>query len=407
MQSTGKMHVSQMSGQTVGEGRYRLQVKLGSGNFGTVYRAEELLNGSTVREVALKLFSPDATRLGNVEGMLQDCSLPATILASPAPLEHKRHFVQIYGFGKLSTPAGECAYVAMELIRGGTTLETIMKQQRHADVFPREAEIIGLMQQFFTALALAHKAGVLHRDIKGANVMLENGVVRVMDFGMGAYLNKPDAPLQTTMSIYAPENFEGRYAAASDIYQAALMFYEYYTGYQPYEEKFGGGDMIAERKKRLDFVYRPGSSFKGVNASPLLDAILSRCLAYTEEARFRSAQEVLAALEKTDLCSTLEQAAALGDYALAQTLFEQAMAHPDLDDPRRVRCLRALAKAHADREQLDAALELLKQAFTLAEQRGIFFHLPSERNALIDDISLLYLKKGQGGMARIFAQKKK
>ena len=54
------MKVSELSGQLVGDGRYRLLVRLGSGNFGTVYRAEELMNGAFVRETALKLYSPEA-----------------------------------------------------------------------------------------------------------------------------------------------------------------------------------------------------------------------------------------------------------------------------------------------------------------------------------------------------------
>ena len=92
------MNVSELSGQTVGDGRYRLLVRLGNGNFGTVYRAQELMGSQTVREVALKLYSPEATKAGNVEGMLQDCALPARIMASDAPIEHKRHFVSIYSW---------------------------------------------------------------------------------------------------------------------------------------------------------------------------------------------------------------------------------------------------------------------------------------------------------------------
>ena len=84
------MNVSELSGQTVGDGKYRLLIRLGNGNFGTVYRTQEMMGSQIVREVALKLYSPEATKAGNVEGMLQDCALPARIMASDAPIEHKR-----------------------------------------------------------------------------------------------------------------------------------------------------------------------------------------------------------------------------------------------------------------------------------------------------------------------------
>ncbi|MDR3359368.1 MAG: protein kinase, partial [Bifidobacteriaceae bacterium] len=186
-----------ISGAVVGDGKYRLGRKLGAGNFGTVFAADEQLDGHAVRPVALKLFSPEASKLGNVEGMLADCTLPARVLASSAPIEVKRHFAQIYDFGYLETPVGRCAYVAMELIRGAQTLEDVMSRQREAGAFPRSERVLDYMRQFFTALDAAHAAGVLHRDIKGANVMVDRGVLRVMDFGMGAFSERPETALKT------------------------------------------------------------------------------------------------------------------------------------------------------------------------------------------------------------------
>ena len=401
------MNVSELSGQTVGDGRYRLLVRLGNGNFGTVYRAQELMGSQTVREVALKLYSPEATKAGNVEGMLQDCALPARIMASDAPIEHKRHFVSIYSFGKMDTPAGECAYVAMELVRGGDTLEDIIKRCRRAKHFPSESVIVDLMTQFFTALSLAHRENVLHRDIKGANVMVQNGVVRVMDFGMGAYLDRPDTPLKTTMSIYAPENFDGRYTAASDIYQAGRMFYELYTGCAPFVDRFGAGSMLEERRKRLEFVFKPGAAFPGTDPSPRLDEILSNCLKVSELARYQSADEVLHALQGADSAEALRMSLLNEDYTAAEKLAREALAGSRHDDLERIGFLKSLGEALGGQGRFAEALESYTEALETAERTGVFFHTPSKYNEIIDAMCVLYLKNGQAGTARLFAKKKK
>ena len=401
------MNINDLSGQLLEDGKYRLLLRLGGGNFGTVYRAQELMNGSVVREVALKLYKPEAAELGNVEGMLEDCALPAKILASDAPMEQKKHFVPIYSFGKMDTPIGRCPYVSMELIGGGDTLEDIIKRCRRAKRFPDEAAIIDLMRQFFTALSLAHRQGVLHRDIKGANVMLQNGVLRLMDFGMGAYADRPDAALCTTMSIYAPENFDGVYTTASDIYQAGLMFYELYTGFSPFEDRLGGGDMDSERKKRLDFEFKKGAAFGGTDPSPLLDRLLSRCLRFNRDARYSSAEEVLKALDGANTVCAMEQALADGDSRSALEIAESLLAAPRTNDEQRLHCHIVRGKAWAALGDNPRALEAYNAALKLAEYTGAYFHLPGKYNALIDAMCILYLKSGQPGTARLFARKKK
>lgn len=404
------MKVSELAGVVLAD-KYSLQRVLGKGNFGTVYLMHELLDGQLVREAALKLYSPEASRLGNVEGMLADCAFPARIMSSSAPLEVKRHFAQIYDFGHLDTPAGRCAYVSMELIRGAETLEALIERYRHSGRHPRAEMVIDYAQQFFTALAAAHAAGVLHRDIKGANVMIDAGVVRVMDFGMGAFLNQPEAALKTTMSIYAPENFEGRYTAASDIYQAGLMFYELYTGIAPYAshgiEAATPADWLNERRKRMDFVYRPGRSIEGVHYLDVLDAILARCLEYAEIARFGSAQAVLDALFQTDTVATAESALAMGDYRTALQLAERALTNPDTDDDRRVKILRMVAAAHDALGDQEQALERYKEAIALAESSGVLFHNQGAFNDLVDAVVLIYTKRGQAGMARVVSKRRK
>lgn len=404
------MKVSELAG-TVLAGKYSLERALGKGNFGTVYLVRELLDGQVVRESALKLYSPEASRLGDVEGMLADCAFPARIMSSSAPLDVKRHFAQIYDFGSMDTPAGRCAYVSMELIRGAETLEDVIERYRHSGRHPRAEMVIDFATQFFKALAAAHAAGVLHRDIKGANVMIDAGVIRVMDFGMGAYLNQPEAALKTTMSIYAPENFDDRYTAASDVYQAGLMFYELYTGIAPFVSRgidsAAPVDWLNERGKRIDFRYVPGKAIPGVHYSEILDAVLARCLEYAEIARYGSARAVLDALQQADTVSTAESSLATGDNRLALQLAERALANPDTDDEKRVTCLRTLAAAHDALGDQEQALGRYKEAIALAESSGVLFRDTGAFNALVDAAVLIYLKRGQAGMARLMGKKRR
>jgi serine/threonine-protein kinase len=403
----GHTDLSRLAGSDVGEGKYRLGRVLGAGNFGTVFAATEQLDGHAVRDVALKVFSPEASAGGGVEGMLADCTLPAKVLAGDAPVEVKRHFAQIYDFGYLATPLGRCAFVAMELIRGAQTLEDVMRRYAAAGLFPRPDMVLDYMRQFFTALDAAHTAGVLHRDIKGANVMVDQGVLRVMDFGMGAFTSQPGAALKTTMSIFSPENFDGRHSAASDVYQAGLMFYQFYTGVEPFAQRGGEHDSPMERLRRVNFEPRAGRSIPGVRHSEFIDAVLARCLAYTEAARFGSARAVLEAIDRADPTAALDQALAAGQWALVRDLATQALDNPDTEPRRRIAALAALARAHSQAGESTEALARGREAVALAETSGALFHEPSKFNALVDAVVSNYTERGQAGMARLFAKKRK
>jgi serine/threonine-protein kinase len=394
----------QIVGQSIGDGKYLLQKVLGAGNFGTVFLAVEQLNGAAVREVALKCYSPQATAEGNVEGMLADCALPARILGSTAPPDVKRHFAQIYDFGRIDTPVGECAYVSMELIRGAETLDDIMKRNKAAGFFPRPERVLDYMEQFFTALDAAHSAGVLHRDIKGANVMVDNGVLRVMDFGMGSFLTTPNSALKTTNSLYSPENYEGRHTAASDIYQAGLMFYQLYTHIDPFASSaVEFHDTNTERLKRTQFKPLPGAQIDGVHPSTLIDAVLAKCLAYSEFSRYGSAKAVLDALKS----GAGDAADALLDSDPAAALEQAKTALNDPDPGKRIAALRSAALASQALGDDNSALKYLRSAIKDAEETGALFANPSEFNALVDTSRAIYERLGRAGMARIMTKKKR
>lgn len=404
------MSLSELTGSLLGE-KYQLRRELGHGAFGTVFEAREMLNGAVVREVAIKVYSPEASAGSDVDGMLADCSFPARILSSNAPLEVKRHFAQIYDFGFLNTPIGRCAFVAMELIRGAETLQDVIERYRDAGLHPRAELVIDYATQFFTGLAAAHAAGVLHRDIKGPNVMVDDGVIRIMDFGVGARTDQPGAAIKTTRSIMAPENFDGRHTAASDIYQAGLLFYELYTGIAPFVvhgiAAHATDSGPADQLMRVNFHYEPGRRVPGVHYNDRLDAILARCLAFNEMNRFPTAQAVLDALNQTDTLATAESALATGSAQTALESAEQTLANPDTDDARRVAALRIAAQAHAELGREDEALSHYRQALSLAGSSGVLFHDTTTFNAIVDATAEIYTRRGQAGMARLTRKKRR
>ena len=389
------------------EDRYRIDARLGGGNFGTVYRAEELMNGAVVREVALKIYSPEATASGNVEGMFEDCALPAKILASAESLEIKRHFVQIYGWGKLMTEEGECAYVSMELVRGAATLEDLTERYIKTESHPDEAEVLGKMRQFFTALAAAHRAGVLHRDIKGANVMISGGDVKVVDFGMGASM-AAERQLKTTVTIFAPENFNGKYSPASDVYQAGLMFYKYWTGVHPFEGSARnptGDDMLDARQMRIDWRYMRGSEMLGMEPSERIDSILAKCLCFAEGERFASAVEILPSLEERSTMGVIEGAVRSENMDFAEREARQALADPKTVERERVEIHRALGDISVSRGDDAAAVESYIEAYKFAKESGAYFLNKPRGRELIEAICACYERLGKKPLAKLYRKK--
>ena len=165
--------------------------------------------------------------------------------------------------------------------------------------------------------------------------------------------------------------------------------------------------MTRERMKRIEFVYKPGKSIAGCHYSEVLDAVLAKCLEYSEFKRFGSAREVVDALACTDTTASAEQAIELGEIVLAKQLAIQALDNPDTPVEKRIRSLRTLALAEVAEEQLDEALDHYKQALALADSSGAYFHQAQQYNELVDGAVAIYTQRGQAGQARLMTKKRK
>ena len=207
-------------------GRFKLVAMLGQGAMGRVFRAEDTVMG---RHVALKVL-PKSLKKGSVklrpEVLINEARAAAAI-------EHP-NAVQIYEVNQ----AGDVCYVAMELLEGGNLRELV----RAAGPMDLTRACI-LCAEAAEALAAAHAAGVIHRDVKPANLMLSRqGRCKVVDFGL-ARLDEPGdwgsvAESVGTPQFIAPELLSGRPASAqSDIYSLGGTLWYLLTGAAPYRGK--------------------------------------------------------------------------------------------------------------------------------------------------------------------------
>ncbi len=273
-------------GQTLS--RYRLVDKIGEGGMGVVWRA---LDTSLGREVALKLLpddlTQDAERLARLEG-------EARALAA---LNHP-HIVTIHSIEQ----AGDRRFLTMELLPGRPLSELIP-----SDGLP-VAEFLRIACPVVDAIGAAHRRGITHRDLKPRNVMVAEGSVKVLDFGLAQSPSLPtrdelsDEPTRTldahrlagTLAYMAPERLEGQAAdARSDLFSLGVLLYEMATGRRPFE----AGSPAAVISSVLRDAPVPPTRLKPAYPARL-DRVVARCLEKDPRYRWPSAQDLLWELEQ-------------------------------------------------------------------------------------------------------------
>jgi len=272
-----------MIGRTLGH--YRVLEPLGSGGMGVVYRArDERLE----REVALKVLPEDAVAEPTARARLLREARTASSLNHP-------HVCTIYEVGE----DGGQIFVAMELVEGQPLRELI-----GATGLP-VATVIRYGIQIADALAHAHEHGVVHRDLKSANVMItREGRVKVLDFGLARRATGGSGPADATRSLsltetgaivgtphyLSPEVLHGGEADhRSDIWALGVMFHEMAAGTLPFQGQT---------------TFELGAAIMQAAPPPLpasvpagLRAVVTRCLEKEPAHRYARAGEVEAALE--------------------------------------------------------------------------------------------------------------
>ncbi len=273
-----------MIGQTLGH--YKVLEQIGEGGMGVVYRAHDSRLG---RDVALKV-------------------LPTTLAGNPDARERLLHEARTAS--RLNHPyicvvhdVGEAEgqiYVAMELIRG-QTLRTV------AAGGPLAPELVlryGI--QMADALAHAHRHGVIHRDLKTANVIVTEGRVKILDFGLAIQRAQPETGDATrsrlslesssavagTLAYVAPELLRGQPSdERSDVWSLGVILYELASGKRPFT-----GDTDFELSSAI--LVKAPEVLPG-RMSPTVEMVIHRSLKKDPRQRYQSAGEVQAALETT------------------------------------------------------------------------------------------------------------
>lgn len=202
-------------------GRYRLQNELGRGGMAVVWRALDEVLG---RPVAVKVLA---------RGYAGDERFRARILheaRAAATLSHP-FIAQIYDFGESDEDGCPVPYVVMELINGPTLQQRVAR----GPIPPRT--VFRICGEIAAALAVAHADGLVHRDIKLANVMVTPAGVKVVDFGIAAVAGpaSPEDALLGTPAYLAPERFTGgAIEPASDVYALGVLLYRLLAGVSPW-----------------------------------------------------------------------------------------------------------------------------------------------------------------------------
>jgi serine/threonine-protein kinase len=259
------------------DGRYKIIKKLGTGGMATVYLAEDQELG---RRIAIKILNAKhASDKQFVERFRREAS-------SAAGLSHP-NIVQIYDRGN----AEGTYYIAMEVIEGLSLKELII--ERGPSPIP---VAVNYARQILAALRFAHRNGVVHRDIKPHNVLVdEEGRVKVTDFGIaraGASEMTEVGSIIGTAQYLSPEQARGAPVdARSDLYSLGVLLYELLTSEAP----FNGDTPVEIAMKHLSAVPEPPSA-KRPEVSPELDSVVLRALAKNPEDRYQNAAEMEADL---------------------------------------------------------------------------------------------------------------
>ena len=236
-------------------GRYRLEDVIAVGGMGQVWRA---LDETLQRPVAVKVVRPGAT---NRETFLERFRAEAR---NSAALQHP-NIVTVHDFGE----GEESAYLVMELI-DGEPLSAIL--ERRGPLPASEARDI--LYQAALALGAAHEAGVVHRDVKPANIVVDaGGYARLTDFGIskataGSDLTQTGEVLGTAHYL-SPEQLQGQPAGpSSDIYSLAVVGYELLTGTRPFQ----GESVVATA---LAHVVHPAPDLPDAVPEPLRTTVMA------------------------------------------------------------------------------------------------------------------------------------
>jgi len=262
--------------------RYQIIEELGKGGMGRVYK---VLDRETKEKIALKLIKPDiAADKKTVERFRNE-------LTSARKISHK-NVCRMYDLGKEKGSY----FITMEFVPG-EDLKSFIRRAAPLST----ARTISIAKQVCDGLAEAHQLGVVHRDLKPQNIMIDKqGNVRVMDFGIARSVQSKkitgEGVMIGTPEYMSPEQVEGKEVDhRSDIYSLGIIMYEMLTGKVPFE---GETPLAIAMKHKSETPKNPNELNSQIPED--LSHIILKCLEKDPEKRYQRSEELRSELENTE-----------------------------------------------------------------------------------------------------------
>jgi TolB-like protein/Tfp pilus assembly protein PilF/predicted Ser/Thr protein kinase len=260
-------------GSTVA-GRYTIIEELGRGGMGVVYKAEDT---KLKRTVALKFLPPELTHIPDVKDRFMREAQAAAALDHP-------NICTVYEFDE----AEEEAFISMAYIEGQSLRKKIESGPLELD------EALRIALQIAEGLQHAHKKGVVHRDIKSANVMVtEDNQAKIMDFGLarvaGSTLLTKDGSTMGTVAYMSPEQAQGKEMDhRTDIWSFGVVLYEMLTGHLPFKGEHEQSVIYSILKEKAEPITKLKSEI------PVsIEQVVDKALEKNPEKRYQQAEELL------------------------------------------------------------------------------------------------------------------
>ncbi len=264
-------------------GRYEILSELGRGAMGIVYRAQDPVIGRTVAIKTIRFgdFS-DPEELTHLKERLFREARSAGILSHP-------HIVTIYDIGQ----EGQIAYIAMEFVNG-SSLEKVMRKPGALV----KSTVMSVLEETADALDYAHSKGIVHRDVKPANIMInEGGAAKIADFGIAKILSQQITQADMvlgTPSYMSPEQIEAKgIDGRADQFSLGVISYQLLTGQKPFS-----GDTLPALMFKIVREQPEAPHLVNTTLSPEVQGVIARAMAKPAGQRFGKCMEFVTELVK-------------------------------------------------------------------------------------------------------------
>ncbi|HXY20135.1 MAG TPA: protein kinase [Gemmatimonadales bacterium] len=335
--------------------RYAIERELGAGGMSRVYLARDLKHD---RPVAIKVLRPEIAAGLGPERFVREIRVAAQ-------LQHP-HILPLYDSGR----AGGVLYYVAPYVEG-ESLQEVLRRERQLPV----DEALAIARQVAGALAYAHSHGIVHRDIKPGNILLEGGEAIVADFGIALAVSAAGVPehmTETGLAVGTPAYMSPEQAAGSpdvdrrsDIYSLGCVLYEMLAGEPP----FAAPTPASVAARDLEDAPAPLSGIRATIPAPV-EAAVSRALAKAPGDRFTTATEFVAALDsarpvavrrprrwsRRRVAATATAVAAIALAVFARTALRPAPVDPNLHVVLPFAARGGVAAAWMTGEQLESLL---------------------------------------------------